>query len=100
MGRGSEGVGCNWRGVALTHQATVYKNKTGGQGNGTVFLFFFFKYIFALFQKDCGNKKDTCFFFLSDVSPERLSLTHLRHFLHVTCLNFPSLSPAHIRSLP
>lgn len=49
MGRGGEGVGCNWRGVALTHQATVYKNKTGGQGNGTVFLFFFFKYIFALF---------------------------------------------------
>lgn len=40
MGRGGEGVGSNWRGVALTHQATVYKNKTGGQGNGTVFLFF------------------------------------------------------------
>lgn len=57
MGRGGEGVGCNWRGVALTHQATVYKNKTSGQGNGTVFLFFFFKYIFALFQKDCGNNK-------------------------------------------
>lgn len=41
MGRGGEGVGCNWRGVALTHQATVHKNKTGGQGNGTVFLSFF-----------------------------------------------------------
>lgn len=39
MGRGGEGVGCNWRGVALTHQATVYENKTGGQGNGTEFLF-------------------------------------------------------------
>ncbi len=38
MGRGGEGVGGNWRGVALTHQATVYKNKTCGQGNGTVFF--------------------------------------------------------------
>lgn len=38
MGRGGEGVGGNWRGVALTHQATVYKNKTSGQGNGTVFF--------------------------------------------------------------
>lgn len=38
MGRGGEEVGGNWRGVALTHQATVYKNKTCGQGNGTVFF--------------------------------------------------------------
>lgn len=38
MGRGGDGVGGNWRGVALTHQATAYKNKTRGQKNGTFFL--------------------------------------------------------------
>lgn len=38
MGRGGDGVGGNWRGVALTHQATVYKNKTCRQENGTVFF--------------------------------------------------------------
>lgn len=36
-GRGGEEVGGNWRGVALTHQATVFENKNCGQGNGTVF---------------------------------------------------------------
>lgn len=40
MGRGGDGVGGNWRGVALTHQATACKNKTCGPGNGTVFLFY------------------------------------------------------------
>lgn len=40
MGRGGERVGGNWRGVTLTHQATVYKNKKRcGQGNGIVFLY-------------------------------------------------------------
>lgn len=93
MGRGGEGVGCNWRGVALTHQATVYKNKTGGQGNGTEFLFFPSSLNTSLHcsKKDCGNKIDTCF--LSDVSPKRLSLTHLRLSLRLTLLIFPSLSP-------
>ena len=38
MERGGEGVGGNWRGVALTHQATENQNKTCGQGNGTGFL--------------------------------------------------------------
>lgn len=75
MGRGGEGVGGNWRGVALTHQATVCKNKTCGQGNGTVFFIHF-----CLYQKDCGNdKNDICF--ISDVN--------LPHFASCYSAEFP-----------
>lgn len=52
-GRGGEGVGGNWRGVALTHQATVYKNKKLWAGE----MAQSFLYIFSLYQKDCENKQ-------------------------------------------
>lgn len=63
MGRGGDGVGGNWRGVALTHQATAYKNKTCGQGNGTVFFLFFFLNTSSPYTKRTAEitKHDICF---------------------------------------
>lgn len=77
MGRGGEGVGGNWRGVALTHQATLYKNKTSGHGNGTVL----FLYISSTYRMGRGNNTKTTYVSsLTSVSLSYLSLIQVSFF--------------------
>lgn len=88
MGRGGEGVGGNWRGVALTHQATVCKNKTSGQGNGTVFFIHLLPLPKGLRKQ---QQKMTYVSSLTSISLSLLSLTH-PSFLRLPRIDLSNLS--------
>lgn len=84
MGRGGERVGGNWRGVALTHQATVYKNKNLWAGK---WHSLFYTSSPSTKRTAETKKNDICF----------ISGTDLTHFVVFLSL---SLSLAHSSKFP